>query len=138
MLKKNALTNNVSNKLSIFATAKFETLQKNLVNITHNKTIFLVDIECSEFYLFYKEFCNYFSKCIFIVEDHNFNIVNKQKLKNFYKIIKKNFKIEVIRDVPKNPFEFKILDKFSDDEKYLMMSEARPETMRWLILYPKK
>ena len=138
LLKKNALTNNVSNKLSIFATAKFETLQKNLVKINHSKTLFLIDIEGNEFYLFNKEFCNYFSKCIFIVEDHNFNIVNKKKLKNFYEITKKNFKIEVIRDVPKNPFEFKILDKFSDDEKYLMMSEARPETMRWLILYPKK
>ena len=35
-------------------------------------------------------------------------------------------------------FEFSILDDFSDDEKYLMMSEGRPKTMQWIILYPKK
>ena len=27
--------------------------------------------------------------------------------------------------------------KFSDDEKFLMMSEGRPETMQWLYLKPK-
>ncbi len=46
--------------------------------------------------------------------------------------------IKVLKDVPKNPFGFRILDKFSDDEKYLMMSEGRPQTMRWLVLQPKK
>ena len=30
------------------------------------------------------------------------------------------------------------LENPCDDEKYLMMSEGRPETMQWLILYPKK
>ena len=44
----------------------------------------------------------------------------------------------VIKDNAKNPFNYKILDPFTDDEKYLMMSEGRPETMQWLILYPKK
>ena len=82
-------------------------------------------------------FCNYFSKCYFIIEDHKFNIKNKKKINNFYKILKKKFKLEIINDISKNPFDFKILDEFSDDEKYLMMSEGRPQTMRWIILYPK-
>ena len=30
-----------------------------------------------------------------------------------------------------------ILDEFSDDEKYLMMSEGRTKTMRWIVLCPK-
>jgi hypothetical protein len=37
----------------------------------------------------------------------------------------------------KNPFEYKIIDKFSDDEKFLIMSEGRSETMQWLYLKPK-
>ena len=30
-----------------------------------------------------------------------------------------------------------ILNNFSDDEKFLMMSESRPNTYRWLYLSPK-
>ena len=30
------------------------------------------------------------------------------------------------------------ITEYNDDEKYLMMSEGRPESMRWLILRPKK
>ena len=89
------------------------------------------------FNLFDKKFCNYFSKCFFIIEDHNFNVRNNKILSNFYKIINKNFHVEIIKDHSKKPFGITILDKFSDDEKYLMMSEGRPETMQWLVLTPK-
>ena len=44
----------------------------------------------------------------------------------------------LIKDSGKNPFDYKILDSFTDNEKYLMMSEGRPKTMQWLTLYPKK
>ena len=80
---------------------------------------------------------NYFCECYFIVEDYNFNVLNNNILSNFYKIINKNFHVEIIKDHSKKPFEITILDKFSDDEKYLMMSEGRPETMQWLVLTPK-
>ena len=83
-------------------------------------------------------FCTFFSNSHFIIEDHNFNEKSKKKRDNFYKIVKKYFKVEIIKDNAKNPFNYKILDPFTDDEKYLMMSEGRPETMQWLILYPKK
>ena len=96
-----------------------------------------MDIEGNEFSLFSNEFCKYFSKSFFIIEDHNFNIVSKKKIKMFYQTIKKYFKVEIIKDCSKDPFKYKILDRFSDDEKYLMMSEGRPETMSWIILYPK-
>jgi len=99
--------------------------------------LFLVDIEGHEFKMFDKKFCSYFSKCYFIVEDHNFNVLNNKILSNFYKTIKKNFHVEFIKDQSKKPFEITILDKFSDDEKYLMMSEDRPQTMRWIVLKPK-
>jgi len=112
---------------------------KNILNKNQfKKTLFLVDIEGHEFNLFDKKFCTFFSDSFFIIEDHNFNVKSKKKRDNFYKNVKKYFKIEIIRDSAKNPFNYKILDHFTDDEKYLMMSEGRPETMQWLILYPKK
>jgi hypothetical protein len=99
--------------------------------------LFLIDIEGNEFYLLNDKFCNFFSKCFFIIECHEFNIKNKRIIKNFYNSIKKRFKIEIIKDISKDPFNFDILNNFSDDEKYLMMSEGRPKKMQWVVLYPK-
>ena len=137
LLKRNATINGVSKKLSIFSDATFESLKKNLEKQDLKKMLFLVDIEGHEFKIFDKKFCSYFSKCHFIIEDHNFNILNNKILSNFYKTIKKKFHVEFIRDQSKKPFDITILDKFSDDEKYLMMSEGRPMTMQWLVLTPK-
>ena len=137
LLKKNAAINGVSKKLSIFSNATFDNLKIELEKQDFKKMLFLVDIEGHEFQLFDKKFCNYFSKCFFIIEDHNFNIRNNKILSNFYKIINKNFHVEIIKDHSKKPFEINMLSKFSDDEKYLMMSEGRPETMQWLVLNPK-
>ena len=138
ILRKNSIINKVLKKISIYSNASFESLSKNLKNINQKKTLFLVDIEGDEFYLFDDKFCNFFSKSFFIIEDHKFNIRNKKTIDNFYKTIKKKFKIEIMKDISKNPYEFKLLNKFTDDEKYLMMSEGRPESMCWIILYPKK
>ena len=136
-LKKNAITNILLNKLSIYGEASFESLKKILFNINQKKTLFLVDIEGEEFHLFNEKFFNFFSKSFFIIECHEFNIKNKKYINSFYKNIKKKFKIEIISDVSKDPFSLNVLDKFSDDEKYLMVSESRPQKMHWIVLYPK-
>ena len=137
LLKKNSISNKILKKISIYPDATFESLKENLGNIKQKQTLFLVDIEGNEFYLFNSNFCNHFSKCYFIIEDHNFNIKSKKSINSFYKIIGKKFKIEILKDTSKDPFKFKILDKFTDDEKYLMMSEGRPKKMQWVVLYPK-
>jgi hypothetical protein len=137
LLKKNSQLNKLSNKIEIFGDANFISIKKNLPSKLIKNSLFLVDIEGNEFSLFNNEFCKYFSKSFFIIEDHNFNIVSKKKIKMFYQMIKKYFKVEIIKDCSKDPLKYKILDRFSDDEKYLMMSEGRPETMSWIILYPK-
>ena len=137
LLKKNASINGVSKKISIFSSATFNSMKTNLNNLDLKKTLFLIDIEGYEFHLFNEKFCDYFSKSFFIIEDHNFNINNNKILSNFYKIINKHFNVEFISDRSKKPFEINILKNFSDDEKYLMMSEGRPESMRWIVLLPK-
>ncbi len=138
ILEKNAKANNVHDRLSIFGEANFFSLIKNLKNLEQKKLFFLVDIEGNEYNLFNKHFCKEFSKSTFIVEEHPFNIVKKNVIRNFYKNITKYYKLEILKDISKDPFKINILDKYSDDEKYLMMSEGRPQTMHWLILHPKK
>ena len=138
ILKKNAQINKISDRIKVFGDANFSSLTSALKNFNHRKLLFLVDIEGQEYDLFNDNFCKKFSKGTFIIEDHPFNVNNKKKVKNFIKNIKKHYKIEILKDISKNPLNLSILDKYTDDEKYLMMSEGRPQTMRWLILQPKK
>jgi len=138
ILKKNAQINKLNNRIRIYKDANLSSLKNALRNFNHRRLLFLVDIEGQEYDLFDKDFCKIFSKGTFIIEEHPFNISNKRKIKNFNQNIKKYYDVEILKDIPKNPFNFSILEKYSDDEKYLMMSEGRPESMKWLILQPKK
>ncbi len=138
ILKKNAQINKLNNRIRIYKDANLSSLKNTLRNFNHRRLLFLVDIEGQEYDLFDKDFCKIFSKGTFIIEEHPFNISNKRKIKNFNQNIKKYYNVEILKDTPKNPFNFSILEKYSDDEKYLMMSEGRPESMQWLILQPKK
>lgn len=138
ILKKNAIINGVQKKISIFSDANFSSLKTNINKKNLKKTLFLIDIEGGEFDLFSKEFCKYFSQCYFIIEDHNFILSDKKKVSLFYKNIKRFFKVEIVKDEFRNPLNFRILDHLSEDEKYLIMSEGRPKSMQWLVLYPKK
>lgn len=136
ILIKNAINNNVKKKISVFSEANFASLKKLKIE-NFKKTLFLLDIEGAEFNLFDKNFCRYFSKSFFIIEDHNFLILNKRKTSSFYKMIRKFFKIELIEDNFESPSDYDILHDFTEDEKYLMMSEGRPVRMQWIVLLPK-
>ena len=138
ILKKNAQINKLNNRIRIYKDANLSSLKNALRNFNHRRLLFLIDIEGQEYDLFDKDFCKIFSKGTFIIEEHPFNISNKRKIKNFNQNIKKYYNVEILKDTPKNPFNFSILEKYSDDEKYLMMSEGRPESMQWVILQPKK
>jgi hypothetical protein len=137
-LKKNAIINNVIKKLKIFGEANFLTIKNNLKNLELKKTLFLIDIEGNEYHLLNRDFCNYFKDSFFIVEDHDFNIKNRSIINNFKKNIYNKFSVSFILDSSKDPYSFELLQNFTDDEKYLMMSEGRPKSMRWIVLKPKK
>ncbi len=138
VLKKNAQINKINKRIRIYSDANLSSLKNALRDFNHRKLLFLVDIEGQEYDLFNKDFCKFFSKGTFIIEEHPFNISDKRKIKNFNQNIKKYYNLEILKDTSKNPFNFSILEKYSDDEKYLMMSEGRPKSMQWVILQPKK
>ena len=138
ILSKNAIINKVRKRISIYSEANLSSLKNNLKKRDLNKTLFLLDIEGNEFDLFNLDFCKYFSQSYFIVEDHSFLIINKKKINSFYKNIYKYFKVEIIKGRTNDPLNHRILDNFTEDEKYLMMSEGRPMTMQWILLTPRK
>jgi hypothetical protein len=139
IIKKNLLDNNISDKVSVFGEGNFYSINKNIKNEELKKTLFLIDIEGNEFKFFNEENINYFNKSFFIIEDHSdLNAEHKNESeKKFFSLIKNHFIVTTIKNQGRNPFSISLLEKYTDDERYLMMSEGRPNDMQWLILVPK-
>ena len=73
---------------------------------------------------------------ILIIELHHFYTTTAKK-NNLIRMLKDEFNIEFIKTKSRNFSNYKILNNFNDDEKWLMMSESRPKSMKWLICEPK-
>ena len=64
-------------------------------------------------------------------------IKNKELIEKFWSEIKNFFDYELIYQSSRNPFSIDFLKEFSEDEKWIMMSEMRPQNMNWIFLKPK-
>jgi hypothetical protein len=138
IMHKNLIKNKIKNKIKIFGEGNYKSIA-NIIDIKKlNKTFFLIDIEGEEFNFFDKNNINFFNNSFFIIEIHN--NLNRSVIKNFYNLIKKNFKITIINNTSRDPFKLsnKYFDKFTDDERFLLMSEGRSEKQIWLALIPKQ
>jgi hypothetical protein len=139
IIKKNIIKNNIVGRIKIFGEGNYNSIKNNVDIKELRKTLFLIDIEKGEFKFFDKKNINFFKKSCFIIEYHGnikFNKLNNIE-KEFFNLIKNNFKLEIIRNSGRNPFKLSLLEEFSDDERWLMMSETRPNEMIWLALTPK-
>ena len=136
LLKDNLKLNNIENKVKIYGEANFDLIKKlNVQNV--NKTLFLIDIEGEEFNLLNNSFLELFKKSYFVIEMHEFILKDKQKVKNFYELIEKNFRTHLIKNNCVNLYEIKELNFVSDNVRMLGLSENRPSKMNWLFLEPK-
>jgi hypothetical protein len=136
-LEKNIKLNNIENKTVVLNSANFDYLKKNSNKLKLKNTLFLVDIEGGEFKLFNSKNLRFFKNSVLIIENHDFFISNKSLVKIFFKLLKKNFNIEILENTSRNPF---LIDKFkelSDDERWLMVSEGRKCQQNWIICTPK-
>ena len=136
ILIDNIKINKINKKISIFSQANFKDITNNLDTTQLKRSLFLVDIEGEEFNLFNKKNLIYYKNSFLIIENHQ-NFFKKKKLKEiFFKLINKNFRVEILNDGGRNPNLMKELENFNDDEKWLLMSENRPSRMNWIILIP--
>jgi tRNA A22 N-methylase len=137
-LIKNIKKNNLVNKIKVCEKSNFDELQKIISYNDLKKRLFLIDIEGEEFNLFSKKNLKYFINSHLIIENHEVFLKRKEKIKKFYNILKKYFKIEKIVHASKNPFIIKEIEGLNEDEKWLSMSECRPRSQNWLVCYPNK
>jgi hypothetical protein len=136
-LEDNIKKNNLEAKIKTFSKANFEDVLENIELENLKKTLFLIDIEGSEFELFNERTIKIFSNSFFIIENHDFMIKNKELIEKFWSKIKNFFDYELIYQSSRNPFSIDFLKEFSEDEKWIMMSEMRPQNMNWIFLKPK-
>ena len=134
-IKQNFNLNNIFDGFKIYEKANIDFLKILEKKIELSKSLFLFDIEGDEFNILNETNLNILRNSFLIIEIHHFystpNIVD-----NFEKTLKKFYIVNEIITGNRNFSDFKILNRFNDDEKWLMMSESRSSTMKWLICEP--
>ena len=135
-LKRNIRINQLNNKIKIISNSNLNFINKYLNKKELSKTLFLIDIEGDEYNLINSENVKLIKNSFLIIEMHPFFKVPRSKKNKLKNILKKNFKIRILKNAERNPFIEKI-ENLSDDERWLVVSEGRPNEMEWLICYPK-
>jgi hypothetical protein len=135
-IEENLRINNINQKVKIFKEANFDEIKKELSPQQLKKALFLVDIEGAEFELFNDHNIDVFKNSYLIIENHDF-LSNQNTVNNFLKIMDKYFHLEILNNGPRNPFSIPEIKDLDDDEKWLIVSEGRKQSMNWLVFTPK-
>jgi hypothetical protein len=133
-LINNIYQNNLTKKIKVFNKANFIDVFNNLNNNQLKKSLFLIDIEGDENSIFNSKNLKFLKSSFFLIEIHN---IFKRNQNIYRKFLKRYFKIKIINQSDRNPHELKKLEDFNENEKWIMMSETKPFTMQWFLLYPK-
>jgi hypothetical protein len=133
-LMNNIYNNNLTKKIKIFNKANFFDVFNNLKNQQLKKTLFLIDIEGGEYSIFNIKNLEKLKSSFFLIEIHK---TLENNIKTYENFLKKYFNLKIINQSERNPNEIKKLENFSEDDKWIMMSEARPYEMKWFLLYPR-
>ena len=135
IIKKNFQLNGIIENIHIFSKADINFLKFLENKVNFSKSLFLFDIEGDEFKILDKKNINLIKNSYLIIELHHF-YSSKKEVEDFYDLLGRFYKIRVCKTGNRTFSKFKKLDKFNDDEKWLMMSESRPATMDWIICEP--
>jgi hypothetical protein len=112
-------------------------LNSVLTKINLKETLFIVDIEGGEYNLFSETLLNVIKTSTIILEIHEFLEPQFEK-EEFEKRFLKNFEVKKIFGSSRILPKLDILDKISDNEKWLFVSEGRIQSMEWWIMTPKE
>jgi hypothetical protein len=134
-IKKNFELNNKFDGFEIFSKADTNFLELIGQKLNFSESLFLLDIEGDEFKILNDTNLQKIKDSFLIIELHHFYSTSEEQ-KEFLEKLTKYFKINHIKTESRQYSNFEILNKFNDDEKWLMMSESRPATMQWIICSP--
>ena len=102
-----------------------------------SKALVLIDIEGLEFDFLNKTVLQKMKHSIVLIEIHHWIDEFVLKYKNLLSLLEMFFDINVLQYKARDFCSIEALRVMSDDNRYLLMSEGRPSTMRFLALTPK-
>jgi hypothetical protein len=135
-IAQNAITNSVSERVTILGDAR-EIQSVNLAQSYLDDAVVLVDIEGAEFDILGPAFFKLFQNAYIVIEVHNWVDDFEQKYVRLLQAADPYFEIGTIEQGIRDLTSFSELLEFTDDNRYLICSEGRPNVMRFLKLMPK-
>lgn len=137
VIYEQAVLNHVDKRISIFgeATDKFLDVVFGVTTSPQSDWVILIDIEGGEFDLLTPEVLERLTGATLIVEAHDFGH-NDGGLPELVKRVGRYFDVQGITTGSRDLSGFPFLRTWSDDDRWLMCSEGRPQLMTWLLLTP--
>ena len=132
-IKRNANRNGVTDKLRIFGEAKND-FPHMLGEVNWYRTIILCDIEGAEFELLDEDCLDRLSRATILLEVHNWIEDFHLKYHNLLERAASRFNIKLLERSALPSHFLPELRGYPDDNRLLMLSEGRPNIMRFLLL----
>jgi len=137
VIKENANLNGVSDKVTIFEEAKITSLAKIPAEDIKN-SVALIDIEGFEFDFLDDSVLEIFKNTVCIIELHDwFYEDGDQRLADLKRRTTKYFDVSEFKSTSRDTSHIVELERYSDNERWLVCGEGRPRSMVWLRLDPK-
>lgn len=135
-IRQTAILNDVSSNVTIFGGAN-NTFYNLIPEFDRNPSILLVDIEGAEFDLLTEDVFSIFKQSIVFIELHDWFYKDRnEKIKSLFARFSKTHTAYEISYGSRNPDDFPELADLCDDDRWLLCSEGRAKTMKWLKLVP--
>ncbi|WKV50495.1 FkbM family methyltransferase [Dickeya fangzhongdai] len=136
VIAENWRRNGAIGELQIFGEANSNNLSL-IKHVDFHKALMLIDIEGAEFDVLNEAFIEKIQGATIIIEIHNWIEGFLDKYRDLLHILDQYFNINVLDRVERPTVHLDILRDFTDDNRLLLTSEARPCLMRFLLLTPK-
>jgi len=129
--------NNIESKVEIFGHADegFSDLLTARTDFTMQDSVILFDIEGGEYDILNEKTLEALLGACLIIELHEFTDQQIAAAAQLVHIAEKvGNTVSWIHPGGRNPYGFAELERFSDNDKWALVSEGRPSEMRWLVL----
>lgn len=132
----NAATNGVTGQIQVLGAADHMFYEK-LNDLDPARTVILIDAEGAEFEILDEGSLSALRQATLIIEVHNWVDDFWAKYETLLTRASSFFEIHFLAPAVRDLTQFPELNDFTDDNRYLLCSEGRPNMMRFLVLTPR-
>lgn len=134
-IQRNAELNGVASTLQVDGEADSGFFQY-LEGLDKANTLVLCDVEGAEFDILTEQTLDCLRGCVVLIEIHNWVDNFFAKYARFISDASKRFTLSTLQPAVRDVNRFAELADLTDDNRYLLCSESRPNIMRFLVLQP--